>query len=119
MKQLIYNPLVAIIFTIVTAVITFSLYRNTQEIKKSTQSIQILEDQIEKKEANIDHLENQLDQSSSEFTQEKIIRNELLLQKEGEYIVQIADQADDQIAQQAEKINNKTPWQEWKELILE
>lgn len=126
MKQLIYHPLVIIFFTLVTAVITYTLYKNTQEIKNSTRSIQLLENQIQEKEANMVDLENQLDQASSDFTQEKIIRNELLLQKDGEYIVQISKKQEDIDPSNSagrqkteEKVKENSPWQEWWELIWE
>lgn len=121
MKQLIFHPLVVIVFTIVSIVITFSLYSNAKEINSSTSTIKVLEDQVDVEKEKVDNLKIKLEQASQDFTQEKIVRDELLLQKPGEYIVQISKdnnhtQTDKQKTEHSK--TDKPAWQEWWEMVF-
>ena len=118
MKQLLFHPLTVIVITIISIVITISLFANAKEINSSNNAIKILEDRVKIEKEKVNQLELKLDQASQEFTQEKIIRDELLLQKPGEYIVQISKNPVTDKQEQQPTIEAKTPWQEWWGLIF-
>lgn len=61
-------------------------------------------------------LEKKLEAANHPISQEKVIRNELLLQKPGEYIFQIPEITVEETA--ATQQEETTPWQEWKKVLF-
>lgn len=104
------------IYTILVIFVIISMNQTVKEIQKSTETTTILDQEIEEIASEVSGLEAALAQAQSEFTKEKIARDELLLQKEGEVIVQLPE-----IELPEEKevtIAPKTPWDEWRELLF-
>jgi len=66
-----------------------SLHFNTLEIKNSTQSITQLDQQVNLTAKEVETLKHKLEQVQQPEAKEKIIRDELLLQKPGEYTIQL------------------------------
>lgn len=112
----IFHPLAVITLTIVSIILVYSLQTNTKEIKKSTERIDILDQENQKLATEIFQLEEQLEQARSDFLKEKIVRNELLLQKPGEYIVQIDIPATSSAQKNID--SELTPWQKWQQVLF-
>ena len=81
----------------------------TQNVRLLEESNQLLIDQIEQEEAA-------LESANSDLSKEKILRNELLLQKPGEYVIQIPDEVI--IEQQSGEVQEQTPWEEWRKILF-
>jgi len=116
-KKILLHPIVIFLISLASLLLVFSLYQNAKEITNSTADLKEVELEVDQKQQKIDNLENQLNQAQTNFTKEKIIRDELLMQKEGELVIQIPEDQTIQIPQ-IEPIQPVTPWQEWKKLIL-
>lgn len=117
MKKVIFHPLTLIIFLLISGFFSFSMYQTVQKTQSSEQNLNKLEEEVGKMEQEVQQLENQLGESQSAYTQEKMIRDELLMQKPGEYVVQIPD-LPDQTQQMTSIESDQSVWQQWQELLF-
>lgn len=115
--KLIFNPMFLTALTIMSIIFSISLYKSAQKTRYSAQNLQNLEDEIIEMEQEVSLLEESIEESQQPFFQEKIIRDELLMKKPGEYVVQIPDEL-----LQTNKVPSKekliTPWEEWQKLLF-
>ncbi len=88
-KNFWHNPLVFIIFTLIFVITLFSWKNNQQQQSIEEKQISLLEQDINELENNLEEKQQQKDNKYAELIKEKIIRDELLLKKENEYIVQL------------------------------
>lgn len=94
-----------------------SLDKTSEKRRQSAQTISKLEEKLEANRAEVASLEQKESESSSSFITEKIVRDELLLKKPGEYIVLLPEleESDDG----TELISARaTPLEEWKQLLF-
>lgn len=127
--KLLYHPIVILTITILGIIFYFSLDTSSKQTQKSSENIAVLEHEINQISQDIINLEEKIEYTQSDEFREKVIRNELLLQKEGEYVLQIQDEAIKNTEENCGincpecpecRENNSaiTPLQAWKELIL-
>lgn len=116
MSKLIFNPLAASIISLLAIIFWFSLYQTTQEIRSSGQDTKIIRDNIDDLTLEIQNLEGKISLAKDPNTREQMVRNELLMQKEGEYVLKLPDI--ETIETKPEEIENLTVWQEWQELLF-
>lgn len=81
----------------------------------STQNISIIEDEIKALEEKINKSKEELELTKQPIYKEKIMRNELLMQKEGEYVVQLPDLEKREVENVEDDV---TAWEEWGKLIF-
>lgn len=116
MTLLLKHPLVIVIITVVAIFYYVSLDKSAQKANTSSEAVQVLEQEMQKMTSDVSLLERELEAANHPVAQEKIIRNELLLQKPGEYVLQLPPlEVTEQTPPQVEK---KTPWEEWKEILF-
>lgn len=115
--RILYSPLVAAIITGIVGIICVSLYMNGRRIQQSALTVQKMETEVASIEAQVNQVERNALEATSSTAKERIFREELLLQKPGEYIVQIPDQP---IASPLPKHEETTlrPWQQWQQLLF-
>jgi cell division protein FtsB len=89
MKQLLEKPLIILIATIITLLFIISLRKTASKSLVSQHNIELLEQKLQAVNQQIITEQKDLETTSSEFAKEKVMRDELLLQKPGEYILQI------------------------------
>lgn len=111
-QKIFFNPIAAIVITLVCGAIMWSLYSQTKSWQQSNQTLVGLRDNISGLEGEINDLENKLDTAQTDFAKEKIVRNELLMQKPGEYVVQLPELAATENPAAAAS-PTPTPWQAW------
>jgi hypothetical protein len=103
--------------TLVALVFAYSLLTTLQKIQTSSKAIEVLDQEIAKISSDVSGLRKNVAQSQTSLTQEKIIRDQLLLQKPGETILQISALPEE------EKIvvsqNSVSPSQAWWNLFWE
>lgn len=116
MQKILAHPLVMILLTGLTIMIVISLNRTAQKSKVSSENVRLIEQKNEQIRQQIDFQQQAIDEASTGLAKEKILRNELLLQKPGEYVLQIPDEM--VINQQTGQLEQKTPLQEWQELVF-
>lgn len=115
--RILYSPLGAAIITGIVGVICVSLYMNARRIQQSAITVQKMETEVASIEAKVNQVERNAFEATSSTAKERIFREELLLQKPGEYIVQIPDQPLPSPAVKAEETTLR-PWQQWQKLLF-
>lgn len=88
--KVVQHPITIVIFTLLCAALVISLRQGENKIERSTEEISSLEEQAYSLSLEVQDLQEELEYSKSPEYKEKIIRNELLMQKENEYIVQLS-----------------------------
>ena len=120
-RNLLYHPVTVLFITIIAITFYFSLDRSAQKTQKSSENIRVLEHEINQVSQEVIELEEKIIETESQQFQEKVVRNELLLQKEGEYILQIPDveeRASTDNCENCTKGEQITPLHAWKKLLL-
>jgi hypothetical protein len=111
------NPLTILAFTLVFAFFFFSLRKNAKRSYISVQNVNLLENEVDQLISEVDNQKKQLEVIQQPLTKEKIVRNELLLQKPGEYVVQLPPASP--TPAQNNKNSRSNPWGEWRKLLFE
>ncbi len=117
MQRLLSHPLVIALCTAVAIIFFVSLDRNAQTAHTSVGTLQSLAEQTQQLETEVTSLQQQLGDASTDLSKEKIIRNELLLQKTGEYVVQLPT-SELEVEITTEAPTTDTPWEAWKKVLL-
>ncbi len=89
--KILYHPIIILVLTIGAIMFFFSLDKSGKKIQNSSENIKILEYEVGQISNEIIELEEKIEVVESEQFKEKVVRNELLLQKPGEYVLQIAN----------------------------
>ena len=116
MVELLKHPITLLLVAGVSILVGLSFYRTIQRTRTSTEAIRVLEQENAKMASEVSELKQEVTIAQSPLAQEKIIRNELLMQKPGEYIIQIPELeiSETEVSQE----QSRTPWQAWKEVWL-
>ncbi|MDQ3008321.1 MAG: hypothetical protein M3Q81_01870 [bacterium] len=85
------HPLTLLVFIILSGLFSLSLYANIQRNRSSTEQAAVLEQEIDKMTSDVSQLEAVVSQATSAANQEKIVRDQLLRQKPGEYVIQLPE----------------------------
>lgn len=116
-KRFIYHPLTAIIFTILVFMVIISLTSTRLKTQEQFSAFQKREVLLEKQLIEKQQLEKEMTEVNDPFYQEKVLRNELLLQQPGEKIIQLPP-IELVEPTPAPTQPPATPWQEWRELLF-
>lgn len=116
MKKLLAQPIVIAVVTIFVILFVISLQKTAQKGQVAAENVAVMEEQIDTLTGQIEQAQQALEYESSPLAQEKILRNELLFQRSGEYIIQIPDEAE--LLENGPDLELKTAWQEWQELLF-
>jgi hypothetical protein len=118
--KLLYHPVTLLFVTIIAITFFFSLDKSAKKTLSSTENIRVLEHEINHVSDEVILLEEKILQTESLQFQEKVVRNELLLQKEGEYILQIPDTAinNEEICENCNENEDSSPLSSWKNILF-
>lgn len=117
MQKLLYQPLVVAIITLVTIVLCISLYISTFQLRGSSQRVAILKTEVEKQHTLTENLAAKFQVAQTPYAQEVIIRDQLLMQKPGEYVVQVPNLAP-VVVHDTSVLPTPSPWEAWKKLLF-
>lgn len=117
MIKFLSHPLVLILFTLLCITFFFSLRENQKSNQQVEENVKNLERIIKEKELNINQTKEKLEEANSPLSQEKIIRNDLMMKKEGEYVVQIPNEMI-QVEEEQSVEAEKSIWDEWNDLLF-
>lgn len=118
MQRLLSHPLMILLSTGIAVAIWISLWHNQAEIRDSRSLVTNVEDDLAAERKEVESLQTQLDQASTPLAQERLIRDQLLMQKPGEYLLQIPEVTPEPV-QTATAAATTTIWQEWQALLLQ
>ena len=114
LSKIIYSRVAVVLATIVTVLVCLSLYFNSRQLGGHSQdSLKTLQAQLDSEKSQVAQLEQTLTDAKSSFAKEKIIRDQLLMQKPGEYVVQLPNLTVP-APQQTLAAVKITPWENWK-----
>ena len=117
MLKILYQPLVIAIITLLTGILCLSLYVSSFQLRGSSEKVAVLKADVEKQQALADELAKKLEAAQHPFSKEELIRDQLLMQKPGEFVVQMpnlpVNDLDLGVTPQ-----QTSPWQEWKKLLF-
>jgi cell division protein FtsB len=116
MKKLLYHPLIIIIITIISGLFLLSLKKTAQKSETAAKNVAVLEGQINQLAGQIETEKQAIEYTSSDLAKEKILRDELLLQKPGEYVLQIPEE--NRLNSEDSSIKQKSNWEAWRELLF-
>ncbi len=117
MFKILFHPIGLVVATGLVVLLWVSLWANTREIKQSQDFILTLQNKVEKEKTEVFQLEEKLSQAESDYQKERIIRDELLMQKPGEYVIQVPDVAPPEVETKKEE-KQPTPWEAWQTLLF-
>jgi cell division protein FtsB len=116
MRSLWKHPFTILVIFVLAVGFWISLWANSREIRQSLGIVSQLEGQIDTAEHVNQILKERLEQSKSAEAQEVMIRNELVMQKPGEYVVQLPD-----LPLPSPTVitppSHPSPWQQWRQLL--
>ncbi|MGD9129642.1 MAG: septum formation initiator family protein [Candidatus Woesebacteria bacterium] len=116
MNRFLSQPIILIAFSILSLSFILSLKKTENISHQSQKNVEILQNEVKKQSENIQELENKIAEADYPLTKEKIQRNDLLMQRPGEYIIQIPTETKNENKKIAIEI--ESPWQEWKKLLF-
>ncbi len=91
MKKIIYHPLAIIFLSILALYSIFSLRKSLEKINISRENLANIKNQVDQLGSEVEDKEQKLQQAQKNYSKEKITRDELLLKKPGEYVIQLPE----------------------------
>lgn len=125
-RSVVYHPIFILIVTVIAIMFFFSLDKSGKKTQKSAENIRILEYEVNQISNDIINLEEKIENTQTEQFKEKVVRNELLMQKPGEYVMQI-NQVDEDLGENGcdssdcqENVNNSktSNFSAWRDLLF-
>jgi hypothetical protein len=114
-STIIFHPLTLLIATVLVVLAIVNLRTNLKRLELSEQNIKLEQEEGNRLKSEIQLLDDQIEQSSQPLAKERLIRNELVRQVEGEIVLKLPDiEINQDLAEEAIKKNN---WEEWIEII--
>lgn len=110
------HPLVILIFILLSGLFSFSLYSGLKRTRISTEQVGVLEQELSQIASEVSLLNEQVQTASTSAAQEKIIRDELLMQLPGETIIQMPDVAVTTIPQPTPS-PSPSNWEQWRKIL--
>jgi hypothetical protein len=117
MSKILYSPLAILLSTVITILLCVSLYLNSHELAHSTTKITDLQAEVTTQNNTLEKLKSNLEDAKGDLAKEKIIRDQLLMQKPGEYVVQVPDLPVSSVPSR-EVIEPLSPWKKWQKLLF-
>ncbi len=114
-KQLLFSPIVAILLTIVAGLYLFQNHRRLDRLELSKKNIQNTQKAVESLQESIKEVDLKLEQAQQPLAKEKIIRDELLHQKENELVLKLPEI---KIEEEEREIKvEQSNWEAWMEVV--
>lgn len=116
-KKIIFQPLTAILAGFLVIMLVFSLQKTRQNTQKALDAFEHQEQMVKEKELEVKKLDQEVQDAEDPFYAEKVMRDELLLQNEGEKVIQLPP-LDITPKPPEPTPTAPSPWQEWQELLF-
>lgn len=116
MQKILSHPLVMLLTLILAGAILFSLQGTKQKTERGGEVVEKNQATVDELRQTADQLRNQLEESQSTFEKEKVLRDELLEQKEGEVVIQLPA-ITPIVSPSPTPTPTLTPWQQWRGIL--
>ncbi|NCN06862.1 MAG: hypothetical protein GW946_03405 [Candidatus Pacebacteria bacterium] len=118
MKKVLSNQLVLLISALFIIFAIVSMRQNDNKIINQDQNLTQIDQKNRELRQEISQLENEIKAATSDFAKEKLLRDELLLQKPGEYVVLLDESVSEETASEPIKQESEqSVWQQWQEVL--
>jgi cell division protein FtsB len=119
MRKLLYNPITIILSTLFVIIASNSLMHSRQSLKKSGSITSQVEEKIAELKTQNQELRLNVAELQTPEVIEQQIRDQLLLVKPGEYLVQVPESTPSNLPSSAPPSPSPTlsPWQQWQLLL--
>lgn len=107
------HPLVILSFTLFSVLFSLSLYSNWKRNQATSAQVAKLESEVAEMNSEVALLEDATVAASSSGAVEKIIRDQLLMQKPGEQVLQLPPIQKTEAVAPASQTSEITPWRAW------
>lgn len=114
-KQLLFSPIVAILITIIASLYLLQNHRRLDRLELSRKNIQSTEQTVQSLQESIGEVDLELEQAQQPLAKEKIIRDELLHQKENELVLKLPEIKIEE--QEQELVLEQSNWEAWMEVV--
>ncbi len=115
MKRLLYHPLTAILVTALVIYFVISLRSNLKKLEISRQNLSNIQQDVSQLSKEVETQKQTLNEAQQPLTKEKLARDELLLKKSGEYVIDLPDIVLTDV--ELESSPSPRPIEKWIELI--
>jgi cell division protein FtsB len=120
-QQILENPLMIILISFLAILLIFSLQESKQKALLDSENLEQNRENINLLEKDVQDKEEFFAQTQNDLYKEKIMRNELIKNKKGEIVIQIAKTDFDPIIKEevdSDKIDYRLQnWQSWWQLL--
>ncbi len=117
MKKVLSNQVVLLGFALFIIFTVVSMKQNGNKIINQDQNLQQIDQKNQEIRQEILDLETKITTATSDFSKEKRLRDELLLQKPGEYIVLLDENESEAEVVAADQVGEKSPWEKWQAVL--
>ena len=117
MKKILSNQVVLLGFALFITLTILSMRQNNHKIINQDQNLLQIDQKNKELRQEIANLEGKITTATSDFAKEKRLRDELLLQKPGEYVVLLDETATAEPVATIPQVVEKYIWQQWREVL--
>jgi cell division protein FtsB len=120
MNRVLYNPLTALILTVVVIIFILSLHKTGQKNEQVAKTAQVINLQVETLKQQVSQAEQRLSpsQDKEDLLKEQVFRDELLMQKEGEVVIQLPPLSASPLDEAPSLSSYQSVWEEWREILF-
>ncbi|MFA6814114.1 MAG: hypothetical protein GX943_02660 [Candidatus Pacebacteria bacterium] len=121
-RQILEHPLMIVLISFLAILLMLSLQESKKKALFDSQNLEQNRENVDLLAKNVESKEELFEQTQNDLYKEKIMRNELIKNKEGETVIQIAKTDFDHIIKEEANLD-KTDyrlknWQSWWELLM-
>jgi hypothetical protein len=117
LSKVLFHPLTAVFLTVLALGLSISFLWSAQQLKKSDLIMEQALEETQKARQEFDAVASQAALAQDPVSKERIIRDQLLMQKPGEVVVQLPD-LEVPSPEPSPSAVPITPWEEWKKLLF-
>jgi len=120
-KQILENPLMIVLISFLAILLIISLQESKQKALLDSKNLEQNQENVDLLAENVEKKEELFEQAQNDLYKEKIRRNELIKNKKGETVIQIAKTNFDPIIKEEEYLDETDyrlqNWQSWWQLL--
>ncbi len=117
MRNLLFHPISVVVITILALLYFFSLRTTIKRATQPSETVSELKQEVSNLTSEVSELAEEVETSKTEFAKEMTVRDELLMLKPGEYVIQLGESVVVPIVEPTPSAT-PTPWEEWKVLLF-
>ncbi len=115
LNKILFNPITAILLSLIAGYFLIKNHQQLNRVELSRKNIQLTEKEVASLKDSVESLDEELNKASNPLAKEKIVRDELLQQKENEFVLKLPDIIESEI--KTEETKEKSNFEAWLEIV--